>query len=102
MAVSGSSDPVNFIPAESFFNQATNFKSPKSVSSATSSNSTDKSDPLRYAVELRFDDGTIALIQFVRPTVWRVRYDPTVTALSGYSDANTLSSPTTIYIAGQD
>jgi hypothetical protein len=34
------------------------------------------------------DDGTLCVVQYVRPTLWRVRYDPTVNDLHGYDDAN--------------
>lgn len=89
----GSEDPVNFIPAESFFQPfqqpSQSIKVPKTIRSAKSSTSRDPSEPLRYAAQLELDDGTFVLVQFVMPTVWRIRYDPTITVENGYSDANT-------------
>ena len=36
----------------------------------------------------RFDDGALLLIQFMRPRVWRIRFDPKATTGSQYSDFN--------------
>jgi hypothetical protein len=87
--VAGAEDPVNFTPAESFFSSANNFEGPQFVLSARTTTSTDPNHPLRYGVELNFEDGTICLIQFVMTTVWRIRYDPDVKSASEYSDVNT-------------
>jgi len=88
--LSGVDDPVNFIPAETFFsNAAASFKGPQKITSVNTSSSTDAKDPLRYALQLNFDDGTLALLQFVLPTIWRVRYDPQAKSVEDYPKCNT-------------
>ena len=87
--LAGSEDPINFVPAETFFATANNFSGPREVISARSTDSKDPKDPLRYAVELTFDDGTVGLIQYVMTTVWRIRYHPAVKSVAEYSDVNT-------------
>jgi hypothetical protein len=87
-------DPVNFIPADTFFQSVPEFLKPKQVISVISSSSTDKSDKLRYAAKVTLrgvsgDQDTICLVQFVTPQVWRVRYNPKFQDVAEYQDDNT-------------
>ncbi|KAH0607116.1 uncharacterized protein H6S33_003104 [Morchella sextelata] len=92
MSVSSLDDPLNFIRAEDFFASAQRFTGPTKIKKVQiSSNPRRPTDPiiLERGIALLFDDRTICVIQFIRPTLWRVRYDPTVKSLNGYRDENT-------------
>lgn len=85
-------DPLNFILAEDFFKSAREFNGPTRIESVQIARyPAQPPDPivLERGIALFFDDNTICVIQFVRPTLWRVRYDPTIAELNGYRDENT-------------
>lgn len=87
--MAGWNDPLNFTIAEDYFNEAKHWGGPKSVNEvlgAPPENIINK-DYWR-GVTLKFDDNTLAVIQFIRPTLWRVRYDPSVKSLNDYGDQN--------------
>ncbi|KAJ3952934.1 hypothetical protein N0V92_010611 [Colletotrichum tropicale] len=88
-------DPLNFIPADVFYTQKVpEFEESTKLLGVQSSTSEAKDDnPLRYAaqVSLAADNGTNttqALVQFVTPQVWRIRYNPKFTDIDDYPDAN--------------
>ncbi|KAA8895125.1 alpha-1,4-glucan lyase [Sphaerosporella brunnea] len=95
--MAGLGDPIKFVKAEDFFNAMNigdGWKSPTKVVSITVDPPTDldPSNPSAadyyHGVTVTFDDGTLAAIQFIRPTVFRVRYDPAVKSRDEYGDAN--------------
>lgn len=84
-------DPLSFCKAEDYFGEATAWGGPSGVASVSQTPPQDvKEKDYWRAVNLTFDDGTICVVQYVRPTLWRVRYDPTVTDASQYGDVNGL------------
>ncbi|EJU04376.1 alpha-1-4-glucan lyase [Dacryopinax primogenitus] len=90
--VAGVSDPLNFVPAEHFFTRAAQYPhGPSSITNVHTSSSLKSEDPLRFAAGLEFDDGTVAIIHFASPSVWRVRYDPTFKTIADYSMDNSRS-----------
>lgn len=92
MSVPGKTDPLNFVRAEDFFLSTQKFNGPtKIIAAQTTSYPAKNNEPiiLERGIALFFDDETICVIQFVRPSLWRVRYDPTITALNGYRDGKT-------------
>ncbi|KAI8211645.1 hypothetical protein K4K52_009996 [Colletotrichum sp. SAR 10_76] len=93
--MSAPQDLLNFIPADVFYNQnVPQFEKSTKLLGVQSSTSEDKDDnPLRYAaqVSLAADDGTKptqALIQFVTPQIWRIRYNPKFTNVEEYPNDN--------------
>lgn len=82
-------DPINFCTAEQYFSQLPSWKGPKEVTSISDTPPADIKVPASWhGVTLTFDDNTLCVVQFVRPTLWRVRYDTSVTDQNGYSDLN--------------
>ncbi|KAL9091937.1 MAG: hypothetical protein Q9165_004689 [Trypethelium subeluteriae] len=86
-------DPLNFIPADIFFTSVASFAQPDHVVKVESSDSVDKTDPLRYAAHLTLaatggGQDTHCLVQFVTPQIWRIRYNPKFSSVSQYPDAN--------------
>ena len=86
--MAGLSDPMRFIKAEEFFAKNPDPKGPKSLVDAKTATSKEKTDPLRYAALLTFDQGSTCLFQFVTPQLWRIRFDPTAKDVAKYSDDN--------------
>lgn len=90
--MSAPEDPLNFIPADVFYTSVPSFQRPGQVVDVQSSDSTDKSDPLRYAAHVSLQGGgqseTHCLVQFVTPQIWRIRYNPKFSNVSEYSDVN--------------
>ena len=86
--MAGLSDSMRFLKAEEFFAKTPSAKGPKSLTSASSTQSIDPKEPLRYAALLTFDQGSTCLFQFVTPQLWRLRFDPSAKNASDYSDAN--------------
>lgn len=87
--MAGWNDPLNFTIAEDYFNEAKYWDGPisiKEVLEAPPENIANK-DYWR-GVTLKFNDDTLAVIQFIRPTLWRVRYDPLVKSPNEYGDQN--------------
>ena len=92
--MSAPNDPLNFIPADVFYTSVPSFQQPKQIVSVVSSNSVDKTDPLRYAAHIALhgvgnNPGTHCLVQFVTPQIWRIRYNPKFSSVDNYPDANT-------------
>lgn len=84
-------DPINFCTAEEYFKEIPNWGGPTKVVSASTTPPADIKDKAGWhGVNLTFDDGTVCVIQYVRPTLWRVRYDAAVRDSSEYSDLNRL------------
>ncbi|KZT58892.1 glycoside hydrolase family 31 protein [Calocera cornea HHB12733] len=90
--VAGATDPLNFVPAEHFFARAAGYPhGPTTITNVHTSSSLKPEDPLRFAAGLEFDDGTVCLIHFASPQVWRIRYDPTFKTISDYPMDNSRS-----------
>ncbi|KAH6869776.1 glycosyl hydrolases family 31-domain-containing protein [Thelonectria olida] len=92
--MSAPTDPLNFIPADVFYTSVPSFQTPGQVRTVLSSDSTDKSDPRRFAAQIYFNasdgdpgNGTNCLVQFVTPQIWRIRYNPKFQD-TDYPDAN--------------
>ncbi|KAI9657188.1 MAG: hypothetical protein M1821_003355 [Bathelium mastoideum] len=86
-------DPLSFVPADIFYSTVPSFERPTSVVNVESSDSTAKTDPLRYAAHITLAGtgggaNTHCLVQFVTPQVWRIRYNPKLSDVSQYPDAN--------------
>ncbi|KAJ0375304.1 hypothetical protein COL26b_006515 [Colletotrichum chrysophilum] len=93
--MSAPQDLLNFIPADVFYNQnVPQFEKSTKLLGVQSSTSEDKDhNPLRYAaqVSLAAEDGTKptqALIQFVTPQIWRIRYNPKFRNVEEYPNDN--------------
>ncbi|KAF8467697.1 glycosyl hydrolases family 31-domain-containing protein [Kalaharituber pfeilii] len=90
--MAGLGDPLNFIKAEDFFDQASkwNDRQPEEIISVNQAVPPSAKVPDCWrAVNIEFNDGTWAVVQFIRPKLFRVRYDPTVdTNPDQYTDAS--------------
>lgn len=85
--MAGLQDPLNFVTAEQYFQQGKAWGGPTKITSInTTPPDTVKSVNHWHGVNVTFDDGTIAVIQFIRPTLFRVRYDPVVRNANDYED----------------
>ncbi|KAF4873613.1 Alpha-glucosidase 2 [Colletotrichum siamense] len=84
-------DPLNFIPADVFYQNVPNFDKPNTVVNVESGSSGD-TDLLRYAahITLKDDGGSTShcLVQFVTPLIWRIRYNPKFSDIGKYPDSN--------------
>ncbi|KAI8226952.1 hypothetical protein K4K55_008238 [Colletotrichum sp. SAR 10_96] len=93
--MSAPNDPLNFIPADVFYNQnVPGFQKSTNVLDVQSSTSESKdNNPLRYAAHVTLEGvnkghNTHVLIQFVTPQIWRIRYNPKFQNVTDYPDAN--------------
>lgn len=94
--MSGISDPLNYCRAEDYFDAAKAWGGPKRVVSVSRDPPKPRDpkacSPYRethyHGLTLTFDDDTLCVVQFIRPTVFRVRYDPSVRDPSEYGDEN--------------
>lgn len=85
--MAGLSDPLNFVRAEDYFATGSYWTGPTKVVGINQTPPTTALYPTHWrGVNIIFDDGTIAVIQCIRPTVFRVRYDPAVTKANDYED----------------
>lgn len=92
-----SRDPFTFQPADDFFadldGETVHTHRPVSVSyhAADQTPKPGFESPInhKYGRILRFDDGKHLVVQFLRPRVWRIRFNPRSKAASDYSDFNT-------------
>ncbi|KAK0716079.1 alpha-1,4-glucan lyase [Lasiosphaeris hirsuta] len=83
-------DPYIFIKAEDFFNNVEKFNRPSNISYQDGDQLLgNKANPATsHGRIFRFNDKTLILIQFMRPRVWRIRFDPKARSGSQYSDFN--------------
>lgn len=89
-------DPYVFRKAEDFFNDiddtgALGLKQPNKISYQDDDQllPDNKANPATsHGRIFRFNDGALILIQFMRPRVWRIRFDPKASSGSQYSDFN--------------
>jgi len=82
-------DPINFITAEEYYQRAQGWAGPARVTSLSQKPPTSAAKPGHWrGVTLTFDDNTLCVVQFIRPTLFRVRYDPAVGESDEYGDAN--------------
>lgn len=89
-------DPYIFKKAEDFFHDidspASGLKQPTKISFLPEDQTLPGNKPnpaTSHGRIFRFNDGAFLLIQFMRPRVWRIRFDPTAKAASEYTDYNT-------------
>lgn len=97
-------DALNFIPAEEYFAQSHTWGGPKSVIKVTTTPPADaKYKAYWHGANITFDDGSLCVVQYVRPTLFRIRYDPTRRGVRGanaadeYTDVNTWVFPRSKY-----
>ena len=88
-------DPYIFKKAEDFFQDIDNTGSGLRQPSKVSYKEDDqllpdkKTNPATsHGRIFRFNDGSLILIQFLRPRVWKIRFDPKATSGNQYSDFN--------------
>lgn len=89
-------DPCIFKKAEDFFNDIDNpgsgliqpgklsFKDEDQILSDKKT----KNPATSHGRIFRFNDGSLILIQFIRPRVWRIRFDPQAKSADQYTDFN--------------
>ncbi|KAI5919462.1 glycosyl hydrolases family 31-domain-containing protein [Camillea tinctor] len=89
-------DPYIFVKADDFFQglKAHNgdVKQPTTVSFQNNDQLLDDGKPnpaCSHGAVFRFDDDSLLLIQFMRPKVWRIRFDPNNKKGSDFTDFNT-------------
>lgn len=88
-------DPYLFIKADDFFQgldaPSANVNQPATVSYKATDQLLDdgtKNPACSYGTIFRFNDGSLLLIQFMRPRVWRIRFDPHNQKGSDFTDYN--------------
>ncbi|KXX73549.1 Alpha-glucosidase 2 [Madurella mycetomatis] len=89
-------DPYIFRKAEDFFNDIDNtgspgLRQPNKISYRDEDQllPDNKANPATsHGRVFRFNDGALILIQFMRPRVWRIQFDPKASSGSQYSDIN--------------
>lgn len=94
---SKSRDPFTFQPADDFFADLDAGAVPTHRPASVSYHATDQTpkpgstNPVsqKYGRIFRFDDGKYLVIQFLRPRVWRIRFNPRWSEASDYTDFNT-------------
>jgi hypothetical protein len=86
--MAGIGDPIKFVKAEDYFTAMNedSWKGPTEIVAIDPDNP--KAADYYHGVTLTFDDNTLCVIQFIRPTVFRVRYDPAVQNRDEYGDEN--------------
>ncbi|KAF8539040.1 alpha-1,4-glucan lyase [Trichophaea hybrida] len=94
--MAGRDDPLNYCRAEDYFNAARTWGGPTKVVHVSETPPIPRNpqifSPHRethyHGVTLTFDDGTFCVVQFIRPSLFRVRYDPSVKDPNEYGDEN--------------
>jgi hypothetical protein len=88
-------DPFIFKPAENFFDEVDNVgsgtKQPSRVTYRDSDQLLANGQPnpaCSHGRVFRFDDDSLLLLQFLRPKVWRVRFDPANKSGADFTDYN--------------
>jgi hypothetical protein len=89
-------DPFIFVKADDFFKDidvsANKVKRPATISYRAGDQSLDdssKNPACSHGRIFRFNDDSLLLIQFMRPRVWRIRFDPNNRKGSDFTDFNT-------------
>lgn len=89
-------DPYIFVKADDFFNgldaPSSDVKQPATISYKEEDQLLEngKGNPAcSHGKIFRFNDGALLLIQFMRPRVWRIRFDPNNQKGSDFTDYNT-------------
>lgn len=69
---------MNFVKAEDYFHDlSSGWTGPTSVTAVTMKPPSDVyARDSWFGVNIHFDDESYAVLQYIRPTVWRLRYDP--------------------------
>jgi alpha-glucosidase (family GH31 glycosyl hydrolase) len=78
-------DPYTFVKAEKFFKSKSSFNKPWKV---VTREETPTLDITKTGAVFRFNDNKLLLIQFIRPKVWKIRFDATNEKPSDYKDYN--------------
>lgn len=81
-------DPYTFMKAEDFFDGKSEFNRPFKVTDHVKPDGT-FDDIVKTGAVFRFNDQTLLLIQFIRPKVWRFRFESKFKEPREYSDFNT-------------
>jgi hypothetical protein len=88
-------DPYIFKKAEDFFydidTSGSGLKQPSKLSYREDDQTLPDNKPnpaTSHGRIFRFNDGALILIQFMRPRVWRIHFDPKANSGSQYSDFN--------------
>lgn len=90
-AMAGNTDPINFWKAEDYFDDIHSWDCPQEVEEIIPDPPADIADPNHWhGITLKFVGGKLCSLQYIRPTVWRIRFDPTVISHNEYKDINTL------------
>ncbi|KAK7966875.1 glycoside hydrolase family 31 protein [Apiospora aurea] len=92
-----SRDPYTFQPADDFFPGVVGGQSQTHQPNSVEFHAEDqkgkdgKTNPVceKYGRIFRFDDGKHMVVQFIRPRIWRIRFNPRFQEASDYSDYNT-------------
>lgn len=89
-------DPYIFVKADDFFQSIDSPSSEVKQPSTIAYNAADQllddgteNPACRHGSVFRFNDGALLLIQFMRPRVWRIRFDPSNEKGSHFTDYNT-------------
>lgn len=89
-------DPYSFKKAEDFFhgldNDEANTKQPQTVFYRESDQQLKNGEPnpvSSHGRVFRFDDDGLLLVQFMRPRVWRIRFDANNKVGADFTDYNT-------------
>ncbi|KAH6887057.1 glycosyl hydrolases family 31-domain-containing protein [Thelonectria olida] len=89
-------DPYIFVKADDFFKDvdtsANKVKRPATIAYRAADQTLDdgsKNPACSHGRVFRFNDDSLLLIQFMRPRVWRIRFDPNNRKASDFTDFNT-------------
>ncbi|KAK7934903.1 glycoside hydrolase family 31 protein [Apiospora marii] len=96
-----SRDPFTFTPADDFFPDVVSGNSQTHQPNSLEYHAEDqkgkdgKINPVceKYGRIFRFDDGKHLVVQFMRPRIWRIRFNPRFQGASDHSDYNTQVPP---------
>lgn len=87
--MSGLGDPLNFVTAEACFKEMKTWPGPVSIKSVIMENPANIEEPnYGHRVTVTSNNDTLCIVQFIRPTVSRIRYDPAVKSKDEYGDEN--------------
>ncbi|KAH0607355.1 uncharacterized protein H6S33_002389, partial [Morchella sextelata] len=76
--MAGKTDPINFWRAEHVFSDIDSWERPQEVEEIITDPPADIADRKHWhGITLKFVGGKLCSLQYIRPTVWRIRFDPT-------------------------
>ncbi|KAI5839123.1 alpha-1,4-glucan lyase [Morchella snyderi] len=96
MSETGVVDPISFTKAEDYFARldTSGWICPEEVKSISVERPFKNDRGPWRGITIEFGgrgEGKLCQLQFIRPTMWRVRFDPTITQKSDYTDWNTIT-----------